>query len=841
MENTGLLQQSLVRWALGSLLLQFLIFIATGFIPEDSDESFGFFLLHYAAVVCWFIALLFSGRLKKGKDGLPLMIIWLLMFLVSAYALNREMSVFNQSAIWMQAVLTTSAVAMLALALRLHLPPWLQVTTIVFFTVGFWLMAYLALYLIPITGYGMIGTIALGIGLHTFVPALLLIYLGKLWQKSTTAKPILAKVSFITTGIIGLFVIIFCMRWHTVQHRIDNAYLNAKTSTTSSMPAWIGALQRVKQTSFYRTVLEQDLAYTTADISNPSSFWSIPGSRWAKVKIHDPLIMIATFFNGTSIIDAENRMNMLQVMLGDRYASEAQLWSGDKLTTTQVDTQADIWPAMRLSYTEHTLTVQNDAKSFFAGSNQQEAIYVFQLPEGGVVTALSLWINGREEKALLTTKEKAATAYQTIVGRERRDPSLVQWQEGNRVSVRVFPVPASGSRRFKIGITAPMPADNQMVTYTGPWFKGPSAEKAYTRVKLTSHQSTPMHWQKVSLQTTKAPTYTYSGKFNQGWTVQWPASPVVPHSFKHNHELFTLQAWKPRLLAANLQYLYADVNAGWTRTEWKELLKKAGQRQVMVWNGKMTKVTTDNEKALFGELSGLSFSIFPFYLIPEPEKSLIISKQGGNTPSLDELSPDKPFLPAASVNNLKQQYLWFQVDGQLPLYTASIRQAGLLRYASGQWADLYYRLSRGVYDEAPLINGSIHLYDSQLQLAPAEEPAGNWGPDHLLRLFAYNTILQQAGPGLLQNNLTEENKLVQLARYAQVVSPVSSMVVLETQADYDRFGITDQKDGLQQAALQNSGAVPEPHEWMLIIAALVFLYIYRLRMLKKQVCLATNP
>jgi XrtN system VIT domain protein len=78
------------------------------------------------------------------------------------------------------------------------------------------------------------------------------------------------------------------------------------------------------------------------------------------------------------------------------------------------------------------------------------------MPEGAVVTSLSLWINGNEEKAILTTKEKADSAYKTIVGAERRDPSVVHWQEGNSVSVRVFPVLPGESRKFKIGITAPL-------------------------------------------------------------------------------------------------------------------------------------------------------------------------------------------------------------------------------------------------------------------------------------------------------------------------------------------------------------------------------------------------
>jgi hypothetical protein len=50
--------------------------------------------------------------------------------------------------------------------------------------------------------------------------------------------------------------------------------------------------------------------------------------------------------------------------------------------------------------------------------------------------------------------------------------------------------------------------------------------------------------------------------------------------------------------------------------------------------------------------------------------------------------------------------------------------------------------------------------------------------------------------------------------------------VLETQKDYDRFNIENSKNSLQNASLQSKGAVPEPHEWaLIIIAVLVILTI----------------
>jgi len=84
--------------------------------------------------------------------------------------------------------------------------------------------------------------------------------------------------------------------------------------------------------------------------------------------------------------------------------------------------------------------------------------------------------------------------------------------------------------------------------------------------------------------------------------------------------------------------------------------------------------------------------------------------------------------------------------------------------------------------------------------------------------------MQKMGTRLLTDTTVDES-LIDEAAKAYVVSPVSSLVVLETQKDYDRFDINDKDNSLKNASHKSSGAVPEPHEWaLIIIAVLTLLY-----------------
>jgi hypothetical protein len=88
--------------------------------------------------------------------------------------------------------------------------------------------------------------------------------------------------------------------------------------------------------------------------------------------------------------------------------------------------------------------------------------------------------------------------------------------------------------------------------------------------------------------------------------------------------------------------------------------------------------------------------------------------------------------------------------------------------------------------------------------------------------------MQQTGPHLLYD-LPDGDTLVEEAREAYIVTPFSSLVVLETKEDYDRFNIKDSENSLKNASLQSKGAVPEPHEWALIILACLMLFYVKTR------------
>ncbi|WP_420477398.1 hypothetical protein, partial [Noviherbaspirillum sp. ST9] len=67
------------------------------------------------------------------------------------------------------------------------------------------------------------------------------------------------------------------------------------------------------------------------------------------------------------------------------------------------------------------------------------------------------------------------------------------------------------------------------------------------------------------------------------------------------------------------------------------------------------------------------------------------------------------------------------------------------------------------------------------------EKAGK-APDHLLRLFAYNRIMKKVAERYFRDDFIQP-EIIAEAEKANIVSPVSSLIVLETQKDYERFGI----------------------------------------------------
>jgi XrtN system VIT domain protein len=140
-----------------------------------------------------------------------------------------------------------------------------------------------------------------------------------------------------------------------------------------------------------------------------------------------------------------------------------------------------------------------------------------------------------------------------------------------------------------------------------------------------------------------------------------------------------------------------------------------------------------------------------------------------------------------------------------------------------------------------ILNGNFQFHEESNNLAfvgasgvairktsSADTLQKSTGPDHLLRLFAYNSILRKIGANYFEKEKFEE-VWSREAEEAFVLTPVSSLIVLETQKDYDDNGIKKNKNTVGNASLKGGGAVPEPHEWLLIGLVLVLVIIHFFR------------
>lgn len=104
------------------------------------------------------------------------------------------------------------------------------------------------------------------------------------------------------------------------------------------------------------------------------------------------------------------------------------------------------------SYVEWTLEFKNVHER-----SDREARAQIQLPPGGVVSRLTLWVNGEEREAAFAGRQQVREAYQKVAVVQRRDPVLVSTCGPDRVLVQCFPVPAKGgTMKIRLGITAPL-------------------------------------------------------------------------------------------------------------------------------------------------------------------------------------------------------------------------------------------------------------------------------------------------------------------------------------------------------------------------------------------------
>lgn len=779
------------------------------------DNPVPFVLSFSCFIIFWFIM---DRRWFRFPNHIHTILL-LLIGNVSAYSLNRLIPVFDVSTNWLASYLVVLNAALLLYCYREVLPKWVEYSLPAIFASGFLFNVYESIYVAPFYPFSIAFFWFFGVSLHIFIPFCWAILLGKITLAYTKkGKPYFNAV-IIGLSIPSAIVLGYTANWYTINENLVD--IRQQAITKNDLPAWVALSQILDNDWQTEKILQSGSLYSIAR-NNFTDFTPFRNRGRLNERIkHDPFVVISSLFSPPLKLNAKERRQLLNAVFNRRHLTERKLWSGRDLSTEKVETTIEFFPEYRLAYTEKVIDIQNNKK--YGWPRQQEALYSFYLPEGSVITSASLWVEEEERPSFLTTRNKADSAYTAIVGRERRDPLLLHWQEGNRVTVRVFPVIAGKNRQFKIGITTPLEEKNGQLIYQNPDFEGPTWENATETIRILGAADKLDFLSQLTFSQSKD-DWVYEGNYHSDWQLKIDAPTLATGIFSFGNQHFQMKPYAPTTAPFNPKTIYLDINQSWSKRQFNAIWKTVQYQPAFVYTHKMVRLTPQNKNRLFRELTQYRYRLFPFQHIENPATALVITHNTELTPVLKDLKGTEF---AKQLNTFFNQnhppIAVFDLGKTTSLYHKTLKELRQLNYHHGDFDNLQQSLADKVFIQPSETTHLVALANMGIQIQKVTQPSTiATAPDHLMRLFTYNNLMQQIGKDYF-NTKKLGDQLIAQAEKAHVVTPVSSLIVLETQADYDRFDIKAPKDGLKNASIKNAGAVPEPQEWLLVILSLVLL------------------
>jgi XrtN system VIT domain protein len=809
-------------------LIFILISVMAFMLPEMTDavnknETFGIFIFNYLLFITYLCTLTIGGIVKYKwgiyKNNIEYTFLLLILGLISAYSLNREMNLFMESTLWLSIYISLLGFTLIMLAFKNSLPAFLKHTLYFLFGASACLCIYLSIYLFPLYGFSAVIIFILGISGHIFVPLSILVYSLIFIRKNYSTDKELMFSFYAGLAIPLMISVYFLFQWNHINKEITYTY-NESITKNRELPNWIKVSQKISDDWVTDRVMKSGLVYDVPN--NQFQSFRTPFNGNGEGQLHDPLVMCASFIFGKPELEYEEKIKIMESVYDARHKAQDRLWTGADLRTSNVITNAEIYPDMRIAYTEKIITIKNSLPENTRWRATEEAIYSFHLPEGSVVTSLSLWINGREEKASLTTKGKADSAYTTVVGVEQRDPSVIHWQEGNRVSVRVFPCTPKEDRRFKVGITSPLEKSGSTLIYSNIAFEGPEYDNATESFNI-QFKSDPSDLKMPSFFKLDEKNYfRYDGNYNPSWEITMSTNGISSNAFSFNNRSYSIEPYAKKYESFDPEAFYLDINKSWTEDETDAIRALAATKEVYVYKEGMIKLNDENFDDLTSELREFKFSLFPIDKIKDPSNGLLISKSPENSPNLHDLDGSDFIIDLNSFFTKKTRIRIFNIGHGLSPYLKSLKEIRVFTYDEGEIDYLTGLLKEKKFAVNAEDDNTVVIDKAEIKIKQEPKIISGNGTDHIMRLFIYNDIMKKLNTNYLNKDFFSD-ELISEAASANVVSPVSSLIVLETQNDYDRFGI-EKADGqkIDNQSLQNAstgafGSVPEPHEWLLII------------------------
>jgi XrtN system VIT domain protein len=813
---------------LGLSIISFIFYLLTS---HKRFSDFGFmsqtFFANYIVAIAYLIILLIAKlSLKSPRPNIShgCWVNVVVLFSISAFSLNKEMYVFAPFPAWLNIYTLAMIGFFLCLPFIDKFPAFLKAVIYVLCGASFVLAFYMSLYvgiLIPLT---CISFWFFGISLHTFVPMLWLwLIIDFLIRKGGRSK----LKHFTWMGLVVPLLILgfYLKKWDQIQTEIKDILAQKNLQLTNDLPNEILLAQKLPDDPMTEEILISPF--------KSQGFWNnrmLNLNGDGEHKFHDPLSAVATGLLGEVAIDQNTVETLLNIRKDYRHKTTRRSWTGSSLSTISISNNIRVFPEYRMAYYEKTFIIHNisdkEDRNFWFTANTQEALYTFHLPEGSIVTSLSLWINGKEEKSRLSTKQKADSAYTTIVGVERRDPALVHWQEGNRVTVNVFPCTKEQDRTFKIGFTSPLLMDKGKIWLENIWFEGPDFNDAReaTQISITGIPSAIFELPGQFNKNAKG-DYVYTGDYIPDWKIGFEPIPLSKNKFSFGGYDYHLEEIEEKPRTCKIMEVFLDVTKKWTKEEYNDAITGFKDKEIFVWLPEKLKVTAENKEKIWEEVRENQFSLPFLYNIINPENAVIITKTGHSSPLLEDIKTSA-FAEKTTAYLLRtlHKIKVINIGRETSPFWRSMRELSLIDYNKCNLKALIEQIKKNTFSAVFEDSMTVSLTDSRMRIVKVPgRNAGN-APDHLLRVFAYNDVLRKIGKRYFEKE-KYENELFREAEEGYVVTPVTSMIVLESQKDYEKMGIEQNVNTVGNAGILGGGAVPEPHEWALI--GLVFICIAR--------------
>ena len=104
-------------------------------------------------------------------------------------------------------------------------------------------------------------------------------------------------------------------------------------------------------------------------------------------------------------------------------------------------------------------------QTFFNRSHRQrEGIYRITLPEDAATTRVAMYANGKRMEAGIVERKRGRAVYDQIRN-AHRDPVLLEWEDGRTFSMRVFPIEGRSHKRILISYTQALETDERHSFY----------------------------------------------------------------------------------------------------------------------------------------------------------------------------------------------------------------------------------------------------------------------------------------------------------------------------------------------------------------------------------------